>query len=307
MTKLLARKPSEVNPGHIKCVIFGKAGSGKTWLATSFPSAVMIDTESGAKRSHYTRRLTSAGSAYIGPEDGAGQLETIIEQITLLATTKHDWHTVIVDSISKPWLTAISQEQERLGERDQFGMSKKVPVALMRRFIRAIDRVDMNVIVCAHEGTEWGVVKGQRQEVGKIPDCYEKLIYELDLSLHIRAHSATRRDAIVIKSRLESFPAGDLIPLQDNGTDVSYESIAERYGREFIEASPRTIELASVEQVTKLRQLFSVLQLSDEQISKALSKRNVDSVEEMTSEDAGFAIIDLRKKLDIIENHTTVK
>ena len=41
MSKLKAKAPELTNPGHIKAVLFGKSGVGKTWLALNFPAATI--------------------------------------------------------------------------------------------------------------------------------------------------------------------------------------------------------------------------------------------------------------------------
>lgn len=120
----------------------------------------------------------------MGPEDGANDFEVIISQIKALATEKHSFKTLVIDSITKPFLSAIASEGERLGDRNAFGADKKPAIQYMRRIISAVHRLDMNVIFVAHEKSEWGQDQsGQRVEIGKIPDTYDKLIYELDLAL----------------------------------------------------------------------------------------------------------------------------
>ena len=299
MTKpslLKAKKPSLENPGHIKCVIFGRSGVGKTWLALNFPKPFYMDCEGGARLAHYQQKLIESGGGYYGPQQGANDLDNIIEQISALASEKHEYKTLIIDSITKPWLTEITNEQERLGDRDAFGASKKPAVAKIRRLINWIGRLDMNCFLIAHEVSEWGMVGNERKEIGKAPDIYEKLIYELDLTLQVRAHSATRRDAIVYKTRLTGFPHNDVIILQD-GTDKGYESIAERYGRDFIEAENKAIELATPEQVDRIKILFEALNLTEEQISKGLARKNAEVIADLSASDAQIIIDDIQKKL----------
>ena len=151
MSKLKATAPDLTDPGHIKCVIFGKSGVGKTWLALNFPKPFYIDTEGGARLRHYQEKLIAAGGGYYGAKNGANDLDNIIDQISALATEKHEYKTLIIDSITKPWITTITNEQERLGDKDVFGASKKPAVAKMRRIINWIGRLDMNVFMIAHE------------------------------------------------------------------------------------------------------------------------------------------------------------
>ena len=295
-TKLKAVPPDLKNPGHIKCMLFGRSGAGKTWLALNFPNAFYIDSEGGAKLSHYQAKLMASNGVYFGPQNGSNDLDNINEQIAALATETHPYKTLIIDSITKPWLTAITNEQERLGDKDAFGASKKPAVAKIRRLINWIGRLDMNVFLIAHEVSEWGMVGGERKEIGKAPDAYDKIIYELDLTLQIRAHSATRRDAVVFKSRLTGFPQNDIIVLQD-GEDRGYEAIAERYGKDFIEAKSSPIKIATPEQVERIKTLFQAMNLTDEQIAKGLAKNNAETIEELSETDAKTIIEGIQKKL----------
>ena len=100
MTKLKAKAPEEVKPGHIKGMLFGASGAGKTWFALSFPAPYFIDTEGGADLNHYMQRLKVAGGSYMGPSDGACDFDTILAQIQALATEKHPYKTLVIDSIT---------------------------------------------------------------------------------------------------------------------------------------------------------------------------------------------------------------
>ena len=223
-------------------------------------------------------------------------MDNIIGQISALASEKHEYKTLVIDSITKPWLTEITNEQERLGDRDAFGASKKPAVAKMRRLINWIGRIDMNVFLIAHKISKWGIINSERKEINKTPDIYEKLIYELDLTIQVRAHSATRRDALVYKTRLTGFPHNESIILQD-GSDKGYEAIAERYGRDFIEAENHAITLATPEQVDRITILFEALNLTEEQISKGLARKNAESIYDLSSVDAQKIIDDIQTKL----------
>ena len=167
----------------------------------------------------------------------------------------------------------------------------------MRRLISWLSKLDMNVWLIAHEISEWGLVDGQRAEIGKTADVYDKLLYELDLTLQIRQHSAKRRDALVVKSRLSGFPANEAIVLQDNGIDMCYDEIATRYGKDSIEADVQPIALATNWQVARIKTLFDALNLTEEQISKGLAKKNAETVEDLSTEEAQTIIADIEKKL----------
>jgi GTPase SAR1 family protein len=178
-SKLKGKSPELVKPGKIKAVLYGISGVGKTTLALSFPAPYYIDVEGGAKGPQYRELLKASGGAYMGPEDGTLSFDTVIEQMIALATEKHGFKTLIVDSLTKLFQTAIATEAERLGDKDVFGASKKPAVAAMRRLVMWTSRLDLNVWFICHETAEWGMINGQRAEVGRVADVWEKLIYEL--------------------------------------------------------------------------------------------------------------------------------
>lgn len=297
-TALKARQPAEVTPGHIHGEMFGRPGAGKTWFALSFPTPYYMDCEGGASLGHYMRRLQASGGSYYGPEDGSTDFHSLIGQVQALATEKHEYRTLIIDSITKIYQLAVSKEQERLGEaRDVFGASKKPAVANMRRLLNWVARLDMNVWFIAHQIPEWGLVNGQRQEIGTIPDAWDKLQYELHLVLHVEHQNRGLRTATVRKSRLVGFPEFDRLVLQDGDKDLGYAEFAERYGKDFIEAAAKPILLSTKEQLVEIDRLTGILKLSDSEVERVLIKANADSYSELSSEQASKFIDWLSKKL----------
>lgn len=289
MSKLKAKSPSETVPRKPQVVIYGAPGVGKTWWALAFPNVYYIDCEGGAQRAHYMERLAKAGGSYLGPEDGSNDFSVIIEQTKALASEKHDFKTLVIDSITKPWGTAIANEADRLGDKDAFGASKKPAIGAMRRLIAAVHRLDMNVIFVAHETSDWGLVEGQRSEIGKKPDCFEKLMYELDLGLHLQKRGKSRV-AQIKKSRLIGFPEGETF-------DLTYEGFAERYGKEIIEKPTTPILLATKGQVDEISRLVAILKIEEGVVEKWLEKANAESYSDFNTEQAAKLIEFLHKKL----------
>jgi hypothetical protein len=288
MSKLKAKDPSLVTPGKIKMMTFSKSGIGKTWLSMDFPKPFYIDCEDGARLGHYQEKLKKAGGGYFGKDDGALDFPSVLEQVQALATEKHPYRTLAIGSITKLYQTAIASEAERLGDKDAFGASKKPAIAYMRRLINWVQRLDMNVLFESHETTEWGLVNGQRQEIGSQPDVWDKLIYELDLTLRLEKRGNSRI-AVVRKSRLLGFPEGDQFPLE-------YTEFALRYGKDFIESEVKPIVLATEAQVTEIKKLLEVVKIDEKEIEKILSKANSETWAELTTEQAIATITWLRKK-----------
>lgn len=290
MSKLKAKDPKAAEPSKPKVLIFGKSGVGKTWQSIDFPSVYYIDTEGGADLDHYTEKLSRAGGVYMGPSDGACDFAVVLDQIKALATEPHSHRTLVIDSISKLFNTAVAIEAERLGDKNAFGADKKPAIAAMRQLIGWLQRLDMNVILIAHERAEWGQNdKGERVEIGQTFDCWDKLEYELHLALRIVKQGKTRR-AFVRKSRLLGFPEGESFTW-------SYADFAERYGREVIEGKVRQIVLASSDQISELRKLLSTVKVDDDFEAKCLSKANAQTWEELEAEQVNKVVAFLKARI----------
>lgn len=290
MSKLKARKPEEVEVGHAKMLLFGKPGAGKSWFAMNFPKVYYFDCEAGSTRPEYQNKLLKAGGVYFGKEEGSNDFETVIEEVKVLATEKHDFRSVVFDSISKLYNTAIAKEQERLGDRDAFGASKKGPIAQMRRLLSWIDKLSMNAIFIAHSIPEWGQVNGQRQEIGETGDCYPKLFYELDLAMKVEQPSLMLRTATVTKSRLASFPQGERIILMDQTNDVGYSNFSKLWGKEQLEKPATPIVLCSAEQVSEIERLLKLLNIDEKEVDKIMTKANAEEFKDLTEAQASAFI-----------------
>lgn len=284
-SKLKAVPPIAAEPSKPKILIFGKAGVGKTWASLDFPLCYYIDTEGGANLKHYTDKLTKAGGVYMGPEQGSQDFDTIIEQIKALGTEEHPYKTLVIDSISKLHNLEINIEAERLGDKDGFGASKKPALRKMATLMRWAERIDMNVVMIAHEKALW--FKGE--QIGVTFDGADKLDYELHLCLNI-VKTGDSRKAFVKKTRLLEFPDGSTLPW-------SYDDFATKYGKSVIEGKVKQIVLATPEQIAELNTLLDVVKLPDGETDKWLKKANAESFAEMDSDKIAACITMLKGKI----------
>lgn len=287
---LKAVAPNIVEPKKPKVLVFGAPGVGKTWTSLDFPSVYYIDTEGGADLNHYREKLLKAGGVYFGPDQGSLDMVEVIGQIQVLATEKHSYRTVVFDSITKLWNTALVEEQERLGDKDSFGAFKKAPLRQMATLLRWISRLDMNSVFIAHQKELWGInEKKQREVVGYTFDGYDKLEYDLHLVLNIIKTGPTRR-AKIGKSRLIGFPEGESF-------EWSYADFAERYGKDVIEKEATPLVIATPEQVSEIARLLEIVKVSDDWVVKCFKQASVDTWEEMDSDKIGKCITMLKDKL----------
>lgn len=284
-SKLKAVTPKAAEPSRPKVLVFGKYGCGKSYFATSFPSCYYIDTEGGADLEHYTNRLSAGGGMYMGPDQGSQDFETVLSQVQALGTEQHNFRTLVIDSTSKLWNNAITQEQERLGDKDAYGASKKPAVQQMRRLAMWINRLDLNVLMIGHEKDVWS----DKGKIGVDFDCDPKLAYELHLILHLTKQGSSHY-ACPTKSRLLGFPEGERF-------EISYDSFAARYGRDVIEKAATQIEIASPEQVAEISKLIDTVKMPDGQEDKWLTAAGVAVWEDMDASKIQKCIDALKAKL----------
>lgn len=292
-SRLMAVEPDTVEPKKPKVLVYGPAGVGKTWASLDFPGVYYIDTEGGADLDHYRAKLKAAGGVYFGPDQGSLDFETVIGQVQALATERHPYKTIVFDSITKLFNTAITDESERLGDKDVFGASKKPAVRQMARLVRWVNRADMNAIFIAHEKPDWTSENGKREQTGLTFDGWEKLAYDLHFILRISkigAGDSAKRYAHVGKSRLTGFPEGSRF-------DWSYDEFAARYGRDIIEKDVKQIVIASAEDVAEIKRLLDLVKLPDGTVEKWFKAAGVESFDEMDADIIAKCIDNLKGKL----------
>jgi len=284
---LKAVKPEIVKPSKPKFMISGKSGTGKTRFSLNFPHPYIIDTEGGATREQYMKKLSTSGGAYFGKEQGSQDFKIVIEEIKQLTTMKHGYQTLIIDSFTKLYQMAAAIAEEEVGS--DYGRDKKEANKPTRQLMRWLEKIDMTVILICHHKDKWERKGKEIINVGSTFDGWDKLEYDLDLWLEV-IKTGKQRDFIVKKSRIDAFVEGDEHPLD-------YSKFVELYGREFIEASVQPLVLASPAQVKKMKHLIEVVKLDDELVEKWLKKAEADDFDEMSSAQIEKCIAFIEAKL----------
>lgn len=289
VSKLKAKAPELTGPKKSKILIYGKPKVKKTWEALTFPNVYYMDSEGGAVRDHYRKRLQEAGGHYMGPEEGCSNPAEILEQFQALATEDHPYKTVVLDSYSKPYLKligdAVEKFAEKHGDKSDYGATKKPAKVWSKRLLNWIDRMDLNVILIAHEKDKWE----SGENTGVTFDGDDKYEYDLDLVLNIQERGGNSF-AQIKASRLENFRKGDSFPW-------NYEEFAKRYGRETIESEVKPIALATPEQVTEVKKLLELIKIPEKELEKMLDAAKAESWEEMNTEIIEKAINYFKSKI----------
>lgn len=287
---LRAKPPKHVKPKKPKILIYGTPGAGKTWGALDFPGVYFIDCEGGASLDHYQTKLEASGGMYLGPDDGANEFATVLDQVHSLAMQKHNYRTLVIDSFSKLFATEIAVELERLEKisRDlskTFGAEKKPAITKTKQMIRWFDRLDMSVILICHEKALWH----NGDQIGVTFDGWDKLEYELDLTMQI-VKQGNARKARIGKCRLEQFRENEFI-------DWNYRTFAERYGVEVIESDSTPVAPATAEQIRVVTELAELVKLDEEMQLKWFEAAGVTAWGQMDGERIQKCIDHLAAKL----------
>lgn len=288
MGKLRGKDPKLARPARPQVVAFGIAGIGKTWTALDFPACYYIDCEGGANLPHYTDKLKKVHASYLGPEDGANDFDVVVEEVRTLATTQHDRKTLIIDSFSKLFNTAVQVEHDRLlnaGITPSFGSEKKPAIANTRRLLRWLTQLDMNAILICHSKTKWQ----NGEALGTEADVWEKTMYDMNLVVEVFKAGTTRR-CRVIKSRFQEFKESEVV-------DWSYEEFAARFGKSVMESRSTPIEPATADQVATIKELIDMQKISQAHVQKVFDDAGVTRWEDMSSERIQKAIDNLSAKM----------
>ena len=273
----LRAKPPTLEPNRIRALIYGNKGVGKTHFAVSIPNVYYIDTEGSLKYKRFVEKLTENNSSSIA----LYELEEIIREVKELISVKHDYKTVVIDSISFPYNLLSHLEVERLTKKSpntegtEFGANMAKAKRLTFHLGMLLTRLDMNVIVTAHEKTKYQ--KGE--EIGKEPDVNEKMGYALGTQIHLRIQGKSIK-AFIEKSRYHELKNQELIDFDDG-----YETIKKLFGEEVFLRESTTEELASEEQITEVKRLQVLLNYSEESLQKWMINKKSQTIEEVNSKD----------------------
>lgn len=280
-------KAEVIKAAKPKFMLSGRPGTGKTMFSLNFPAPYFIDTETGATREQYVKKLNAEGGAYLGPEQGSQDFREVINQVRELATTSHPYKTLVIDSFSKLYNLECAAAEERVGS--DFGKDKREANKPTRQLLRWLERLDMSVVLVCHQKDKWERRENQLIMAGSTFDGFPKMEYDLDLWLETKL-LGNKRFATVIKSRIDSFPVGTDITLD-------FTTFEKLYGASVVEAPVKTIILASAEQVAEIKRIVELLKIEEEVTDKWLAKCQAVEWEDLSKENATKLLAMLTTKM----------
>lgn len=279
MTTLKFKKP-EIKASRLKVMFYGEMGTGKSICACSFPQTAYIDTEGTTSKVKYAQRIIDNAGQVIE----TGDFEEILSTVKALMTTKHDFVTLVIDSLTVPYENLIIEMERKVGS--EFGRHVTAANSKMKQLVNLLLRIDMNVIITCQAKKEYG---GKMEVIGQTYNCYNRLGYMFDLVFEAQVRG-DKHVGVVRKSRIDSFPMRDSF-------DFSYEEIKKRYGSEIMEKAVISEVLATKEQVAELNRLIELFAVPEETSQKWLDKCNCEGFEEMPFDVIQKCIDSLHRKL----------
>ena len=264
---LKGKKPSQQDR-RLKLFMYGDAGVGKTTAACQLSKPYIIDTERGTD--NYADLIDSVGGSVFQSID----CDEIIEEIRTLRSVKHDFNTLVFDSLTPFYFDLLEKAEAKIGA--EYGRHYGEANKDMRRLVNLMMGLDMNIIITAHSKPVYG---DDMKIISVTFDGWKKLEYVFDLVLELRRGSPTQRYACVKKTRLETFPDGETF-------EWTREALGERYNLKDMERSATIVKVATPQQVKEIETLKGMMTDGNEFVGKCLSKAGVDTLADLTTEQA---------------------
>lgn len=274
---LRATKPKEQNP-RLKFLLFGPAGVGKTTAALQMPKPYIIDCENGT--SHYADLIEKAEGAVFTTQS----IDDVVAEVRALMTEPHEFRTLVIDPFTPLYDTKLDEGEGKVGS--DFGRHYGYANKTCKRLFNMLAMLDMNVVVTCHQKNEYG---DGMKVIGRTFDGWKKLDYLFDLVLELEK-SGKKRNAVVRKTRLAEFP-------DQEAFEWSFDSLAERWGADRLQAKAGIITLATPEQVARIKKLIADFQLPQEMTQKWLDKAKAEDFDDMPADAIQACIDHLAKKI----------
>lgn len=276
---LKAKKPVVKN-NRLKLFMYGNAKVGKTTLGIQFPKPYIIDTEGTTDKKKYVDLINKVDGDVLVTQD----FDELVEQVKDLLTLKHDYKTLVIDSLTILYNDLLDKSALKVGT--EFGRHYGEANKKVKNLINLLLRLDMNVIITSHAKNEYG---DKLQVLGSTFDCYKKLDYIFDLILEIQKRGKDRV-AIVKGTRLEEFGEGEVFP-------CSYNEFKNRYSTEALERESVAQEIADIAQVNELLRLIDLLKVPVEIYQKWLDKATSETWQDMPKDAIQKCIDHLTSKI----------
>lgn len=271
---LRARKP-EIKEARLKALLYADKGAGKTHFCCSLPDTYYIDTEGLEHYPQLVDMLKKNGGELVYMTE----LNDIIKEVQELLATKHRFKTLIIDSISFPYAWLAQMEVDRLVKQSkapiegtEYGANLAKAKRLTFQLGILLSRLDMNVVVVAHEKSKFV----DNKDVGKTFDITDKLAYSLGAVLNLKLMGDNRK-LFIEKSRYAELKTGNYIDFNDG-----YGVMKSLFGESIFVRDMKPEQLATPNQIKELNRLIELLNIPEETVNKLITTASATCKEEMS-------------------------
>lgn len=279
MSVLKFKKP-EIKQQRLKAMFYGEMGTGKSTCAAQFPNTAYIDTEDTTSKKKYAKMILENGGQVLA----SGDFDEILEQVKALMSTKHDFKTLVIDSLTIPYENLQADCERVVG--NEFGRHVTLANKKMKLLVNLLLRMDMNVIITCQAKKEYG---NNMSVIGQTYAGYNRLGYAFDLVFETQIRG-DKHIAVTKKSRIDEFPMNESF-------NFNYDEVIRRYGAECIEKDVIPQELADKKQVEEVQRLIDLFKIPEETYMKWLEKHNAETFEELSSDVIAKIIDHLKSKI----------
>jgi AAA domain len=282
ITMSLVFKKPEVKNQRLKAMFYGEMSTGKSTCACQFPKTAYIDTEDTTSKELYAQKIINNG----GLCAQSGEFDEILQTVKELMTKKHDYKTLVIDSLTIPYENLQADCEKKVG--NEFGRHVTAANKKMKLLVNLLLRIDMNVIITCQSKKEYGT---SMNVIGQTYSCYNRLGYMFDLVFETQARG-DKFFAVTKKSRLREFPMNESF-------EFSYDEVIKRYGADCIDKDSIPQELAEEKQINEIKKLIDLFKIEEETWGKWLDKYDAESFEELPKETIQKIIDHLKNKFKI--------
>jgi hypothetical protein len=218
----IAKKATKADT-FLKVMCWGDPGGGKTRLALSFPSPLVIDLERGSRLyADQFEFLVAEPTPALPPH---GLVRQVVEELE--AGEYPEVRTLVIDPITD-YLDALEAQLIKQEERNGVNLAalkgpQKAQVYArikdgIRERLNKLLQLPVHIVFVARAKNQWAQEEGKMQVVGRTADANEIVDYLCDIVIHLQKGGT----GVVRKSRLAELP--------DAIKAVSYADIAKALG-----------------------------------------------------------------------------
>lgn len=215
-------KKATLNDAHIKVLVWGESGSGKSRFALSAPNPLVVDLEGSTRLYANDFDFLRAEVDVRVPEasNPGALVNNIIKEI--IANQYPDAKTLIIDPLTDllDWIEnfCATEYEKQIGKKitDLNAIQKTKWYAYRketsRKTLDKLKNLPMNLILVARSKNMWDTKDGKLQPVGQTYDCLEIVEYLMDIVINLEKKE-NEIVAKVKKSRLANLP--EVLPVRD--------------------------------------------------------------------------------------------